>query len=143
MKKIILVIMLMVSLSQATQATEVKSLYSRLGGYDIITFIAKDFHSRLRSDSQLGRFWAYRGTDGLERELKLLVDFICEKAGGSIFYTGRDMPTTHIGMKINESDWVIFMEHLKDTLNKFKVHKKEKVETIQFVESLKSSMVEG
>jgi len=138
MKKLVIAIMLLVSISQAT---EVKSLYLRLGGYDTITSLTKDFHHRLKNDSQLGRFWAYRGTDGLDRELKLLVDFICAKAGGPVFYAGRDMPTTHIGMKISESDWKIFMNLLKESLEKFKIHKQEQMDVIKFTQSLKSGIV--
>ena len=98
------------------------SLYKRLGGYDEIASISRDFHLRLKNDPQLGRFWAYRGIDGMERELQLLIDFICAHTGGPTYYPGRSMSAAHIGMKINGSDWQIFMKHLQDTLNKFKIH---------------------
>ncbi len=139
MKKLIMSIMLLVSISQAAKT---ESLYDRLGGYDAIAAISKDFHYRLKGDAQLGRYWAYRGTDGLERELQLLIDFTCASAGGPTFYAGRDMPTTHIGMKITQSDWNLFMLHLKDTLKKFKVKKQETADVVKFIESLKSSIVE-
>ena len=45
-----------------------KSLYERLGGYDAITAVTNDLLPRLRADPQLERFWAHRGTDGVERE---------------------------------------------------------------------------
>ncbi len=140
MKKIIFITIFLSLFVQAKETT--KSLYSRLGGYDAITAVSKDFHIRLKADPQLGRFWAYRGTDGLDRELQLLIDYVCAKTGGPTFYTGRDMPTTHIGMKISQSDWKIFMTLFKDTLKKFKVAKQEKDEVIEFIESLKTSMVE-
>jgi len=40
-----------------------KSLYERLGGYEGITAIVDEFMSRLKEDSQLGRFWQNRGDD--------------------------------------------------------------------------------
>ena len=43
-----------------------KPLYDRLGGYDGITAFVNDLLARLRSDSQLGRFWQNRGDDGIE-----------------------------------------------------------------------------
>lgn len=140
MKKILLATILIFSLAGAKETT--KTLYSRLGGYDAIAAISKDFHYRLKDDPQLGRFWAHRGTDGLNRELQLLINFICASAGGPVEYLGRDMPKTHIGMNISQSDWKIFMDHLKDTLKKFKIADKEKSEVISFVESLKSGIVE-
>jgi hemoglobin len=45
-----------------------KSLYDRLGGHAAITAVANDLLPRLRADSQLGRFWAHRGEDGVMRE---------------------------------------------------------------------------
>ena len=57
------------------------TLYERLGGYDAIAAVADDLMPRLMRDSQLGRFWAHRGDDGLAREKQLLVDFLCASAG--------------------------------------------------------------
>ena len=48
-----------------------RSLYERLGGYDAITAVANDLLPRLRGDSQLGRFWAHRGDDGIDHDLLL------------------------------------------------------------------------
>ena len=49
-----------------------KSLYERLGGYDGVTGFVNDLLPRLKSDSVLGRFWAYRGDDGIEREKRFI-----------------------------------------------------------------------
>ena len=119
-----------------------ETLYKRLGGYDAIASIATDFHIRLKNDPQLGRFWAYRGTDGMDRELQLLIDFMCEHTGGSTHYAGRDMGLSHRGMNISGSDWKIFMRYLKVTLDEHKVKVTEQKEVIDFVESLKSAIVE-
>ena len=73
------------------------------------------------SDAQLGRFWEHRGTDGLEREKQLLVDFLCASAGGPLLYTGREMKKSHVGMRISESDWTVFIGHLNATLDQFAV----------------------
>jgi hemoglobin len=139
MKKLFLVVLLLCSVVLADTKT---SLYTRLGGYDAIATVLNDFHVRLKNDPQLGRFWKYRGTDGKERELQLLIDFVCAKTGGPVHYSGRDMGLTHIGMMISESDWSIFIYHLKQTLKKFKIKEPEFSEVIDFVQTLKSSMVE-
>ena len=119
-----------------------KSLYERLGGYDAIAAVANDLIQRLRSDSQLGRFWAHRGDDGVEREKQLLVNFLCANAGGPMVYTGRNMVVTHKGMRISASDWNIFLGHLKATLAKFAVPERERADVLGFVESTKAEIVE-
>ena len=50
---------------------ETKTLYERLGGYDAIAAVANDLLPRLQADPQLGRFWAHRGDDGVQREKQL------------------------------------------------------------------------
>ena len=92
------------------------SLYDRLGGYEAISAVVNDLMPRLISDPQLGRFWANRGNDGVQREKQLVINFIVNRAGGPLFYAGREMELSHKGMKISESDWRIFMEHLRATL---------------------------
>ncbi len=120
-----------------------KSLYDRLGGYDAIAAVADDLMARLNKDPQLGRFWAHRGEDGVKREKQLLVDFLCERAGGPIYYRGRDMTLSHRGMKISESDWNVFLGHAAATLAKFKVPESEQRDVVAFVQSLKDEIVES
>ena len=119
-----------------------KTLYERLGGYDAITAVANDLLPRLQGDSQLGRFWAHRGEDGVKREKQLLIDFLCECAGGPMYYRGRNMALCHRGMRISESDWNAFLGHAGATLGKFKVPDAEQREVVAFVQSLKKDIVE-
>ena len=120
-----------------------KSLYQRLGGYDGITGFANDLLPRLQADSQLGRFWQNRGDDGIAREKQLLIDYLCASAGGPMYYTGRDMKTSHRGMKISESDWSIFLQHAGATMEALQVPKQECDEIVAFVLSLKADIVEA
>jgi len=119
-----------------------KSLYERLGGYEGITVIVEEFMSRLKGDAQLGRFWQNRGDDGIARENQLLIDFFCSNAGGSMYYTGRDMKTAHKGMKISESDWSILTGHCAATMEAVKASQKECDEVVAFLSSFKNEIVE-
>ena len=119
-----------------------KTLYERLGGYDAISAVANDLLPRLQADSQLARFWQHRGEDGVQREKQLLIDFLCSSAGGPLYYTGRDMKTSHKGMKISESDWSAFLGHLNATLKAFHVPQAERDEVVAFVQSTKRDIVE-
>ncbi len=120
-----------------------KTLYERLGGYDGVSAFASDLLPRLQGDSQLGRFWEHRSDDGLAREKQLLVDFLCANAGGPMLYTGRDMKTSHKGMRISESDWSVFMGHAGDTMAALQVPEQECQDIAAFVVSLKGDIVEA
>jgi len=120
-----------------------KTLYERLGGYDAICAVANDLLPHLQADPQLARFWQHRGEDGLRREKQLLIDFLCSSAGGPLYYTGRDMKTSHKGMKISKSDWSAFLGHVAATLESFKVPQAERDEVIAFVQSTKPDIVEA
>jgi hemoglobin len=119
-----------------------QTLYERLGGYSAIAAVANDLLPRLRSDPQLGRFWAHRGEDGIMREKQLLIDFLCASAGGPMYYRGRDMALTHRGMRISDGDWNVFLGHAAATLAKFQVPEAEQRDVIAFVLSLKNECVE-
>ncbi len=118
------------------------TLYARLGGYDAVAAVADDLLPRLMSDPQLGRFWTHRAADGIRREKQLLIDFLCASAGGPLYYTGRDMATSHKGMGISARDWEIFLGHLRATLAKFRVPEGERREVLAFVESTRAAIVE-
>lgn len=119
-----------------------KTLFERLGGYDGIVTFVEDLLPRLEADSQLGRFWQHRGDDGVAREKQLLIDYLCSSAGGPMYYTGRDMKTSHVGMNISESDWEIFMNHAGGTMKALNVPQQECEEIAAFVTSLKADIVE-
>ena len=119
-----------------------KTLYERLGGYDAIVAVVDKLLPRLENDAQLGRFWANRGDDGIAREKQLLVDYLCASAGGPVLYTGRDMPTSHKGMGISESDWQIFIGNVKATLAGFQVPQQEQDDVLAFIDSTRDGIVE-
>jgi len=45
-------------------------------------------------------------------------------------------------MRISESDWAIFLGHVKATLDKFAVPERERSEALAFVASLREEIVE-
>jgi hemoglobin len=120
-----------------------KSLYERLGGYDGVTAVCNNLLPRLAGDPLLGRFWANRSDDGIAREKQLLIDFICNAAGGPMYYTGRDMKLSHKGMRISGKDWQAFMGHVNATLDHFQVPAAERADVIAFVESTRADIVEA
>ena len=60
-----------------------------------------------------------------------------------MYYTGRDMKTSHKGMRLSEADWSAFMTHLHATLDTFKVQKPERDDLVAFIQSTKNDMIEA
>jgi hemoglobin len=60
-----------------------------------------------------------------------------------LYYTGRDMQSSHKGMRISENDWAIFLGHLNATLDAFQVPQRERGEVIGFIESTKAEIAEA
>ena len=119
-----------------------KSLYERLGGYDAIAAVSDALMVRIKNDDKLRRYYDHRGADGIAREQQLLVDFLCASSGGPMVYTGRDMTTVHVGMRLDEEDWDRAAGHLMATLEQFDVPEPEKNEVMAFTASLKPEVVE-
>ena len=117
------------------------TLYKRLGGYDAIAKVTDEFLDGLAKDKQLSRFLAGLSESSQKRLRQHVNDFLCQATGGPCVYTGRDMKTVHTGLKITESDWEATVNILSGVLDKLKVPKKEKGETLAAVASLKADIV--
>jgi hemoglobin len=128
-------------LAQGDATPKEKSLYERLGGYNALSAVVDEFLKRLADDKQLARFLVGLSDDSKKRLRQHLLDQFCQATGGPCVYTGREMKTVHTGLKITESDWEIAARALVETLDKFKVPKKEKDELVAFVVGLKKDIV--
>jgi hemoglobin len=119
-----------------------KSLYERLGGYDAIAAFVTDYILRIRADPLFARYGTSRGSDKKARDLQLNIDYMCKITGGSRYYFGRDMKTTHAGLGINEAEWKANMRYMAEALDKYKVLPKEKEEVLALVEHMRRDIVE-
>ncbi|MFN0110157.1 MAG: group I truncated hemoglobin [Blastocatellia bacterium] len=137
----VLAAMILLTVSLTVNAQH-KSLYQRLGGYDALAAVTDEFIGRLASDKDIGRFFVGASDDSKKRIRQLVLDQLCAATGGPCIYIGRDMKTVHKGLKITDKDWDASVKHLIATLDKFKVQKKEKEETLAAIASLKKDIVE-
>ncbi|HEY6121320.1 MAG TPA: group 1 truncated hemoglobin [Pyrinomonadaceae bacterium] len=138
---VFLVCILTGALSMAI-AQEKKSLYKRVGGYNALAAVVDDFIGRLIADERFNKFFVGHSTDSQKKIRQHILNQFCEATGGPCIYTGRDMKTTHAGLKISDADWDAAAKHLVESLDKFKVPKPEKDELLAFVTSLKKDIVE-
>jgi hemoglobin len=118
------------------------SLYQRLGGYDVIAGFVDATYKMLRNDPKFSRF-STRSIDSQKRARQLLVDQICELAGGPCFYIGRDMKTSHAGLRITEDEWETSLEYTRQALKNHGVGNKESDEVIAIFQQYKADIVES
>ena len=123
-------------------STDERTLYQRLGGYDAVAAATDDLLGRLFADPTLGVYWKGKSEDGKKRDIQLIVNYMVAAAGGPLYYTGRDMTTSHRGLGITEAEWEIFMGHARATLGRFEVAPRESEEVLAFFTSLKGDVVE-
>ena len=119
-----------------------KTLYQRMGGYDVIAGIVDDFIAQLGKDPAFERFGGGRSHNSLIRTRQLVVDQICYLTGGPCVYIGRDTKTAHAGLAITDAEWDSSMRKFKISLDKFKVAEPEQQEFLDMLGRLKSDIVE-
>lgn len=117
------------------------SLYKRLGGREGIALVVDDFVANMVADSRVnGRFKGMQPAAVFKLKSNLS-DQICEAAGGPCSYVGRDMKTTHTGMKITEAEWNATVENLTKALAKHRVGAREQQEVIAILAPMKQDIV--
>ena len=122
-------------------AAKAPTLYTQLGGYDAISAVTSDFITRLATDPQLGKFFVGLNDASKQRVQQHVIDFLCNATGGPCLYLGQDMKTAHKGLHITEAEWNISVQHLVDTLNKFKVPQAQQTAVMGAISALKGDIV--
>lgn len=123
----------------ATDPMQGTSLYERLGGKAAISAVIDQFVANVAGDSRInGRFT----TTDIPKLKANLVDQVCAATGGPCVYKGRDMKTTHAGMRISNADFGALVEDLVKALDTFKVPSQEKGELLGLLGPMKKDIVE-
>lgn len=117
-----------------------KSLYARIGGKSVISVVVEQCVANVLADIRInGRF----ATTDIRKLKGHIVDHVCMATGGPCFYSGRDMKTTHIGMRISTGDVGAFVEDLVKAMEMAKVPAQEKGELLGFLGSMKKDIIEA
>lgn len=140
MKRILLPLTMGLALAVAPALAK-DSLYKRLGGYDAIAAVTDAFLAKLAAHPTLGRFFVGHSASSGMKTRQLIVDFVCNSAGGPCFYTGRSMSDAHAGLKITEQDWTDALVLFAATMEELKVEKPLQEEVAAFVTTLKPDIV--
>jgi hemoglobin len=132
---------LFMGLALAAPAFAEDTLYKQLGGYDAIVAVTDAFLTKAGQDKSLKRFFVGHSQSSLVNIRQLIVDFICEKAGGPCAYTGRSMTDAHTGLKITDKDWETSNKLFGIVLNDLKVEKPLQEKVVAFIGSLKGDII--
>ncbi|NGZ11231.1 MAG: group 1 truncated hemoglobin [Nitrospira sp. LK70] len=127
------------ALSSATSFAADRSLYERLGGQGAIQAVVTKFISNVGADKRINGYFAKADLKQLN---KLLVEQVCQASGGPCTYSGRDMKTTHKGMKVTTAAFNALVEDLVSALDTFNVGKQEKDELLGVLGPMKKDIVE-
>ncbi len=119
-----------------------KTLYERLGGYDAISAVVDDFAAKLFDDPVVGARFFGMSDDSREGFRQKNKNLVCIVTGGPCKVISRPAAVTHGGLGIKASEFNIVVNHLVDTLNKFKVPKKEQKELMDIIGTLRPDIVE-
>ncbi|MBS0181681.1 MAG: group 1 truncated hemoglobin [Nitrospira sp.] len=125
--------------SATTSFAAERSLYERLGGVGAIQAVVTKFIGNVGGDKRINSYFA---TTDLKQLNKHLVNQVCMATGGPCSYEGRDMKTTHKGMKVTTAAFNALVEDLVKALDTFNVPKQEKDELLAILGPMKKDIVE-
>jgi len=111
----------------------------RLGGKPSISTVIDQFVVNMATDTRINGQFA---TTDIHKLKGHLVDQICMATGGPCTYSGRDMKTTHAGMKICNGDIGALVGDLVKALDTFKVPTHEKEELLGLFGPMRKDIVE-
>jgi hemoglobin len=128
------------------EATTPTTLWGRLGGEPAVKAVIHDFVALAATDPKVDftRGGRYQIDDaGVANLEKLLVELVSATTGGPLKYTGRDMKSSHKGMRISDAEFNALASDLIKVLNKYKVPKKEQDELVKIIASTREDIVEN
>jgi hemoglobin len=120
-----------------------KSLYERLGGTEGITAIATEvIEAHMVNPDIKARFLPLKDDpEHLAEVRKHVIDFFVMGSGGPQQYSGKDMHAAHVGMNINQGEYMCVMDDIMSTLDKNNIDEQSKKDVLAIIYSLKDQMI--
>lgn len=109
----------------------------------MIASMVDHMFSLLQADPRFTRFATGRSMDSHKGARQLIVEQLCELSGGPCFYIGHDMRTSHMGLKISESEWNANLELTRQALERNGVRPHEQAEFLSMFERYKADILEA
>ncbi len=124
-------------------APEGASLYSRLGGEEVIQNFANQFVKQLAMNNKIMSNPIVAGalSKNQDDHKKKLATLLCQISGGPCKYEGRSVKEAHTPLKITQAEWKEMTRVFIQVLQRLKVAKKERQELAGLVARYKSQIV--
>ena len=110
-------------------------------GRSAIGVVVESFVANMVADSRVNARFKDLQPAARGKLTSSLADQLCEAAGGPCSYYGKDMKTTHKGMKITEAEWNATVENMAKALDKHKVAEREKKDVLAALGPMKADIV--
>ncbi len=131
---------------EAPAAPDPTTLWARLGGEPAVKLVVHDFVIKAAKDPKVdftrGGKYAL-DAPGVAKLEELIVQFVSSATGGPLKYTGRDMKTSHEGMKITDEQFGAIAGDLIEVLKAYNVPEKEINELVGIIATTKKDIVEA
>jgi hemoglobin len=114
------------------------SLYDRLGGAEIVTSVSNELIDATAADPRLKR--SFDGVN-VPRVKTMLIEQICNIAGGPCTYSGDTMLDVHAGLKITEAEMYGMVELLRDIMVRHGIGLRERNELLALLAPMKRDVV--
>ena len=95
------------------------SLYARLGGEPVVTALVSETIDATVADPRLNQ--SYRNTD-IPRIKRLVVEQLCDLAGGGCHYSGDSMREVHANHHITQAQFFGLVENLRKAMRRHHVN---------------------
>jgi hemoglobin len=113
-----------------------------MGGYDFVARFVDTAFPRVAGDPQLNRLFRGHSRDSQLRQRQLVIDALCQAAGGPCIYLGRPMKPLHAGLGITAADWDVFMQIVSGALDEFTLAAPEKQEFLALFEQRRDEVID-
>ena len=114
-------------------------LYTRLGGEPVMTAVVSETIDEVVADPRLNQ--SFRGSN-LRRIKQLIVEQICDLAGGGCHYSGDSMREVHAGHHITQAQFFGLVEILRKSLRRHHVPLRERNELLALLAPMAPDVIE-
>ena len=116
------------------------SLYDRLGGKPAVIAVVNDLVERMTADKRIR--WKFVFAN-VSRLTTMVVDHLCQAAGGPCSHPDRALPAVLADMAFTSEQFDVLVDDLKASLDKLRVGEREKAEVLSLVWHIKKDIVAG
>lgn len=115
------------------------ALYTRLGGEPVVKAVVSETIDEVVADPRLNQ--SFRGSD-IARIKRLIVEQICDLAGGGCHYSGDSMHDVHANHKITQVEFFGLVADLRKALRRHHVGLRERNELLALLAPMAPDVIE-